>query len=218
MAALLLEVQEEDCSAPESRLSSPFPPHRGGIPPLAFHDPTCPESAMNHITFRILPLAALLLALAACGGGEEAASASPDGSGAEPPPVASAPATAAAPATGGGSCATYGFGTPTEKQMRLKPGDRGTLPADFPEPPAGAQLCGSNELDATFFTGGGTAQNAVLEHYRTRLTEQGYTVDATGNGMEQGDLEMSFRKEGAVTGSVYADREGVFSVMYTALR
>ena len=173
---------------------------------------------MNHILFRILPLTALVLALAACGGGEEAASGSPGGGGSESASASSAPATAAAPATGGGSCETYGFGTPTEKQLRLKPGDRGTLPADFPEPPAGAQLCGSNELDATFFTGGATAQNALLEHYRAKLTEQGYTVDAVGTGMEQGDLAMSFRKESAATGSVYADREGVFSVMYTVIR
>ena len=172
---------------------------------------------MNHTKLRILPLAALVLTLAACGGGEEAASASPDGTVAEAAPASSAPATAGAPATGGGSCATYGFGTATEKQLRLKPGDRGTLPADFPEPPASAQLCGSNPLDATYFAGGG-AQNAVLEHYRARLAAQGYTVDPTDSGMEQGDLEMSFRKEGAANGSVYADKGGTFSVMYTAVR
>jgi hypothetical protein len=173
---------------------------------------------MNPIMLRILPLAALVLTFAACGGGEEAASGSTDGTAAETAPAAPAPATAAAPAPGGGSCETHGFGTATEAQLRLKPGNRGTLPADFPEPPAGAQLCGSNELDTTFFTGGGIAQNALLEHYRARLTEQGYTVDANDPGMQPGDLEMSFRKAGAANGSVYADAKGTFSVIYTALR
>lgn len=173
---------------------------------------------MNPIMRRILPLTVLVLTLAACGGEEEAASGSAEGTGAETATASSSPATAAAPATGGGSCASYGFGMAVEKQLRLKPGNRGTLPADFPEPPAGAQLCGSNELDTTYFTGGGMAQNALLEHYRAKLTAQGYTVDPTDTGMEQGDLEMSFRKEGAANGSVYADSEGTFSVIYTAVR
>ncbi|HEY7769354.1 hypothetical protein [Longimicrobium sp.] len=173
---------------------------------------------MNYIIRRILPLAVLVLTLAACGGDEEAASDASNGTGAETTTASPAPATAAAPATGGGSCASYGFGTAVEKQLRLKPGDRGTLPADFPEPPAGAQLCGSNELDTTYFTGGGTTQNALLEHYRAKLTAQGYTVDATDAGMQQGDLEMSFRKDGAANGSIYADSEGTFSVIYTAVK
>lgn len=187
---------------------------RGRIPrsPSTIHLP--PISDESH---RVLPLTALLLTLAACGGGEEAASGSPGGNGAEAAPASSAPATAAAPASRGGSCETYGFGTSTEAQLHLKPGNRGTLPADFPEPPAGAQLCGRNELDTTFFAGG-VAQNALVEHYRARLTEQGYTVDANDTGMQQGDLEISFRKADAANGSVHADADGTFSMTYTAVR
>ncbi|HWK89214.1 MAG TPA: hypothetical protein VNP72_04440 [Longimicrobium sp.] len=172
---------------------------------------------MNSTLLRTLSLSALVLTLSACGGGDEPAEstdAAATTAAATAPPAATP---AAAPAASAG-CDSYGFGTPTEAQLRLKPGNRGTLPADFPEPPAGSQLCGSNELDTTFFTGGGAGQEAILTHYRNALTAQGYTVDANDAGMEQGDLEMSFRKDGAANGSVYADKDGTFSVMYTSLR
>ncbi|HEU0016279.1 MAG TPA: hypothetical protein VFQ45_21550 [Longimicrobium sp.] len=174
---------------------------------------------MNSATLRTLPLAALALALAACGGGDEPADTAGDTTAAASAAPAPSGAPAAVSATGGGSCESYGFGGPMEQQLGLQAGSRGTLPADFPEPPAGATLCGARpDLDIAYFTGGGAGQEAILTHYRNALTAQGYTVDANDAGMEQGDTEMSFRKEGAANGSVYADKDGTFSVMYTALR
>ena len=86
-----------------------------------------------------------------------------------------------------------------------KPGSRGDLPADFPEPPTGSTLCGSDRFGSTTYVNTAMSDDKVLKHYHAALQAQGYEVDDIGSGLGAGDQGFTFRRPGVVNGSVYTN-------------
>jgi hypothetical protein len=114
--------------------------------------------------------------------------------------AATTTATAPGPAAAANETPADGCSKVFGRMAGDKPGSTAPIPAGFPAPPAGSQLCGETFMHEVWFVNSSMADDALLDYYRKQLTAAGYAVDKVDH-TSGGDQRMDFSRAG-VTGYV----------------